>query len=422
MNIWILQTGEPLHIDTGNPRPMRAMNLANALISAGHNVVLWSSAFYHQEKRHRCHVAKTIHVSPQLEIRLIPSPGYQRNIGLGRLWDHAILAINLKKQLQQEKTQPDVAFIGYPPIEAAAVMTRWLTLRGIPSLLDVKDQWPSIFVEALPRSLQPIGRIAFAPYFYLAKRAMRDATGISAMADGFLQWAITFAKKSCTAMDKVIPLTTASDQISDIEIEAARQWWDDQGIVKNGKPRIIFVGSHSQAFDFKTVVEAAKTLAIANNNCEFVICGTGEYFVTNKEITKEITNIFFPGWISRTQLIALTERSIASIAPYNNTKDFIMSIPNKIIDSLSLGLPIITPLRGEVANLISEYDIGLQYTQNSSTSLVECIEKIINNSALQQEMANNALKLYQEVFSYDIVYGSLVKHLEMLSHQKRNNA
>ena len=104
MNIWILQTGEPLHIDQGNPRPMRAMNLANTLIADGHHVVLWSSAFYHQEKRHRCRAAETIHVFPQLEIRLISSPGYQRNIGLGRLWDHAILAINLQKQLQQEKT------------------------------------------------------------------------------------------------------------------------------------------------------------------------------------------------------------------------------------------------------------------------------------------------------------------------------
>ena len=38
MNIWILQTGEPLHIDEGKPRAMRAMNLSNKLVEAGHNV------------------------------------------------------------------------------------------------------------------------------------------------------------------------------------------------------------------------------------------------------------------------------------------------------------------------------------------------------------------------------------------------
>lgn len=38
--IWIFQTGEPLHIDGGSARPMRAMNLSNALVQAGHRVVL----------------------------------------------------------------------------------------------------------------------------------------------------------------------------------------------------------------------------------------------------------------------------------------------------------------------------------------------------------------------------------------------
>ena len=50
MLVWILQTGEPLHIDGGAPRPMRAMNLSNKLVKAGHTVVLWSSAFDHQKK------------------------------------------------------------------------------------------------------------------------------------------------------------------------------------------------------------------------------------------------------------------------------------------------------------------------------------------------------------------------------------
>ena len=50
MNIWIFQSGEPLHSDNDNSRPMRAMNLANTLVIKGHNVVIWSSAFYHQKK------------------------------------------------------------------------------------------------------------------------------------------------------------------------------------------------------------------------------------------------------------------------------------------------------------------------------------------------------------------------------------
>ena len=42
-----------MHIDGGKPRAMRCMNLANELSKRGHQVVIWSSDFYHQEKRHR---------------------------------------------------------------------------------------------------------------------------------------------------------------------------------------------------------------------------------------------------------------------------------------------------------------------------------------------------------------------------------
>src|SRR6478672_6049610 len=91
LTIWILQTGEPLHVDPGDPRPMRAMNLANALVDAGHHVVVWSSAFSHTDRRHRSPGVERTVISENLEYRLIPSPGYARNVGLGRLWDHAML-------------------------------------------------------------------------------------------------------------------------------------------------------------------------------------------------------------------------------------------------------------------------------------------------------------------------------------------
>ena len=102
MLVWLLQTGEPLHIDSGNPRPMRAMNLSNKLVEAGHKVVLWTSAFSHQGKFHRFKQFKVIKLSENLEIRLIPSCGYQRHIGLSRLFDHAQLGWNLRHYLKDK--------------------------------------------------------------------------------------------------------------------------------------------------------------------------------------------------------------------------------------------------------------------------------------------------------------------------------
>ena len=166
MLVWILQTGEPLHIDNDNSRPMRAMNLSDKLVGSGHSVILWSSAFNHRIKKHRSKKYETHKVNDNLEIRLIPSCGYKKNISLARLLDHFQMAWNLKTLLKKEKILPDVAFIGYPPIETAFVMSGWLKKRKVPILLDIKDLWPSIFINVLPKKIKLIAKMFFYPYFY----------------------------------------------------------------------------------------------------------------------------------------------------------------------------------------------------------------------------------------------------------------
>jgi glycosyltransferase involved in cell wall biosynthesis len=418
LTIWLLQTGEPLHIDAGNPRPMRAMNLANALVASGHKVVLWSSSFYHQEKRHRVQGSDHITVSHGLEIRLLSSPGYRRNIGPGRLWDHALLARNLAKELSKETVAPDVAFIGYPPIETAAVMTRWLAIRGIPCMVDVKDQWPTIFIDALPAPLRPLGRIALTPYFYLGRRAMREATALSAMAGSFLQWAVNFAGRKVSQLDLVVPLTTPTGQVSATELEEAGFWWDQQGIKADGTQRIVFVGSHSPAFDIDPVCEAVIAMERSGSNCQFVFCGDGTDSTAWRAKMAGLSNVFFPGWIERDKIEALAIRSSAALAPYHNSKDFVMSIPNKVIDSLALGLPVLSPLRGEVGSLISESKIGMSYGSSAGKSLLQCIQDLATEPGLRDRLSLNALHLFQTRFSFDTVYSGLVKHLEMLAGRR----
>lgn len=416
--VWVFQTGEPLHIDGVSARPMRAMNLSNVLVEAGHQVVLWSAAFYHQEKRHRSTIEQQIHVSEKLDIRLIPSRGYQRHIGIGRLIDHAQLALNLKRALLHAGSLPDVVFIGYPPIEAAAVLTRWLGQRGVPSLLDVKDQWPSLFLEAMPPSLRGLGRAALSPYFYLASRAMRDATGLSAMANGFLQWALGVAQRERNQFDGVFPLTSPMGTVSAAQLQEARQWWDAKGIQNNGKARVCYVGTHMRVLDFKPVQEAAIAAINAGLPYEFIICGDGGSSTELRAMMSNLPNVLFPGWIDRPKIEALAERCQGALAPYLNIENFTQNVPNKIIDALSLGLPILTPLQGEVAKLISDHDVGMRYGTDTGKTLYDCILAITRSPTLQKAMSEKASSLYARQFAFEGVYSGLVKHLEALASSR----
>jgi glycosyltransferase involved in cell wall biosynthesis len=416
LNIWVLQTGEPLHSDSGNPRPMRAMNLVDALNSAGHKVVVWSSSFYHQEKRHRSRAYQKIVCSDKLEIRLIMSPGYDRNIGFGRLFDHWVLGWNLNRLLQSETQRPDVAFVGYPPIECAAVMLRWLTRRSIPSIVDVKDQWPSMFLEAMPLIARPFGRLALAPYFSLGRRALRDATGFASMSKGYLNWMATFAGRALDKSDIVVPLTTPEVSISRQELAAAVAWWRQKGVLLENRRRVCFAGTFNSVFNFRDIRDAAAAMNNAGIECQFVMCGSGSCEYEVREMMRGLDNVVFPGWIDQPQLLALARGCIASLMPYKNIESFTPSIPNKVIDALANGLPIVTSLTGEVQTMIEAEEVGFLYNGAQGRDCCSAIMTLLSDADLQAAMAARARSLYEQRFAFDKVYGALVSHLELLAH------
>jgi len=129
---------------------------------------------------------------------------------------------------------------------------------------------------------------------------------------------------------------------------------------------------------------------------------------------KGLPNVVFPGWIDRLQMESLSNMSIASLAPYKNIDNFTLNIPNKVVDSFSLGSPILSPLKGEVATLIENNAVG--FTYDSDRLLSDCIQSLLDDNELQKQMSINAKKLYRREFEFNKVYDSLVFHLEKLAN------
>ena len=299
MRIWIFQTGEPLHIDNLSYRPMRAMNLANFLVQRGHEVTIWSSAFFHQEKQHRSLAYQAIKVHDSLEIKLIPSSGYKKNIGLARIVDHIRLAINLRKLLANEHlTAPDAAFVGYPPIETAYVMTCWLKKKSIPYIVDVKDQWPSIFVERCPKPLRVLARTFFFLHFLMGKAVLRNANVVSSISSSFLNWCYEFSGRPVSKDGLVVPLTVKNDTYPRRMRKNRKNALMSKGVnLNDGQPKFCFVGSLSAAFDFGPIFEAAEQFESKEIEVQFLICGDGDEANKLKKRAAHLRNVVFLGWV-----------------------------------------------------------------------------------------------------------------------------
>ena len=410
MKIWILQTGEPLHIDKSGLRPMRAMNLSNALIEKGHDVVLWSSDFDHFSKKHRFGRVKEIEYSPSLKIKLVPSWGYNSHISIARLLDHMVLAYNLNKELKTQNV-PEVAFIGYPPIETAWVLARWLKKNNVPFLVDIKDAWPDIFIAAMPRPLKNLTRVIFAPQFMMMKKVLNWSTGISAPSQRYLSWCLSRSGRQQKKQDRVTPITAPNTIFNKVELQKAEVFLDGLNIKNDGTFRVCFIGTLNSNYDFKPVIEAALRLPI-----QFVIAGEGPIYRNLIEVCEEIKNIKLVGWVDSVTSNRIYARSNLAIAPYKDTFDFQLNITNKFYDAMLHGKPMISSLTGATSDLLKSHHIGINYNRSDELDLTRVLSNLLKDLDLVSNLSENAINTYTNIFSSKIVYTELVHDLEKLSN------
>ena len=419
MYVWIFQTGEPLHIDKDGLRPMRAMCLANKLIKDGHKVLIISSDFYHQKKIKRTSRFANFQINKNLRIDLIPSIGYKKNIGFLRIVDHIILGINLKQYLSKKDIElPDVVFIGYPPIETSFFLISWLKKNKIKCILDVKDDWPQTFITPFSEIFRPIIKVFLLPYIYMAKSCMQRADAITSISLPLLRWVQIFSdrkEKNYNAFqnDFVAPLVREP-----IKIIKNNEKKDLKKIFNFKKDNyLIFVGSITSSFDFPLIYEAAKIIYKKDQNLKILIAGNGDKFNEIKILFKLSPNVILLNFVDKFTAANLIKESIGTIAPYYKFTHYERSIPNKFIESIEYGKPIITTLSGEVGNIIKNYQLGFSNCNNANDFAYASLQLYFDKK-LKNQYSINCLKLFKKKYSYDIVFEKFIRSLNSLIKSK----
>jgi glycosyltransferase involved in cell wall biosynthesis len=120
----------------------------------------------------------------------------------------------------------------------------------------------------------------------------------------------------------------------------------------------------------------------------------------------------FPGWINGPRIHVLATLAQAGLLPYPSDPDFQLSIPNKAIEYLALGLPIITSLRGPVSDLIASGACGRTFEETSPADLARLIVELYNNPCELGSLSANAAKTFEAQFNADVVYGQYADFIE----------
>jgi glycosyltransferase involved in cell wall biosynthesis len=421
MNIWLITIGEPLPgIDGTKDRLLRTGYLSKFMADKGNNVTWWTSTFNHYNKRHFYNSDTTLQITKRLQIKLLHGCGYRKNLSLSRLLDHKQIAYKFLKTVKRYPS-PDIILCSLPIIELSLVSVNYGIAQNIPVVLDLRDMWPDIFIDHIPKMMRPLARIIAEPIFRDARKALARATAITGISNGFVDWGIKRGRRTRTYKDKAFPIgyTTAIPNRKDV-IEA-ESYWDKKGVIDNDKTFIVcFIGTIGHQFDLTTIIIAARKLKKSGKHFSFVICGMGDAIERYKRIAKYDTTVSFPGWMNFAQIYVLMLRSAVAIDPLPNRYDFLVTINNKAFEYMSAGLPIVScPDKGVLYDLLKERDCGMSYSYGDANGLSECLAELYDDRQRLKKMSGNSKRLFKEKFAAERVYKDMAQYLCDIANEKR---
>jgi glycosyltransferase involved in cell wall biosynthesis len=410
MKVWLVQQGEPTPVDQGF-RLMRTAIFANYLAKSGHDVTWWNSTFFHQRRMQRFDKDTSICVSSNYDLRFIHSPGYKKSVGLQRLRDHRVLARRTYEAMEASE-QPDAVVCSYPPIQMGNVSTQYGRKHSIPVVVDVRDLWPDVFLDSIPKWTRFLAKLPLRHYFKMSRSVMDRADAVIGNSPDFVKWAQARGSRVQTDQDRFFPFGYPDPKFSESEETASLEFWKHQGIFPGqGAPILCFFGTLGYQFEFNELLASAQEL-LNTHDARFVLCGDGPRKAEMMKSVQDEPRILFPGWVDAGQIWTLMKMSQIGLAPYNRVENFQKNIANKPIEYLAGGLPVAYSISsGYLADLLQKHNCGVVYGLGSPP-LSQRLRELLDDRSRLQVMSHNARHLYETMFRADLVYGSMVEFLE----------
>jgi glycosyltransferase involved in cell wall biosynthesis len=409
MRAWIIQVGEPLPGDQG-ARQMRSGILAERLAKRGHEVVWWASTFDHLRKRQRANRDVTVSVSSNLRVELLHSPGYQRNVSLARVLDHQLSARRFRQRADDEPA-PDVILASLPTLDHAAVGVKYALSRRIPVVVDIRDLWPDILLDQVPKFLRGPARAALHPYYRAARTICEGATALTAVSESYLQWGLGFAGRGRKAADRVYPLGYASG-VADEALQ--RSLVQKLGL---GERELValFVGTFGVTYDLSTVIEAARLLQGGQGTrteaspIKIVLVGDGEQRSRWEVQARGLGNVVFAGWQSADAIGALLGQAEIGLLAYAANAP--QSMPNKLFEYMSGGLVLVSSLPGEASRFIEAEGLGYTYAPGDSQQLATILDDLARARTRLTEVRSRSRAVYLEKYDSSRIYEDMADYL-----------
>lgn len=407
MKIWLLQVGEPLPTDQPPPRMLRTGQLATYCADQNDRVVWWTSAFSHQTKELRSRGSYRIateHSNYQIEI--VKALGYRGHASLRRLMDEILVAFRILKH-SRKYDSPDIIVVSLPTLSAVFAARAMARKHSAKLVVDIRDLWPDILVNKLEGGIKVrLGRLLVWVLRKYLRRVLKGADSLIGTSPMFVNWGQNLAGRNPTNHDAHFPISVERQSLNhpSFRIQALVEPLQD-------KPIAIFAGTLVPQFDFSTVEVAARR----NPQLNILVCGDGP--LREKLLEDSPGNMHITGWLGQEDLQWVLSRASVGLAPYKSTKDFELNFPNKFVEYLASGLPIISSIqKGPAYEMIASNQIGSSIPLTDQDAWAAALKFWCEISDDETTSLQARCQfLYKQNFDSGVINSAMRNHLRMVN-------
>jgi glycosyltransferase involved in cell wall biosynthesis len=405
LNVWLVNPFDPLPGE--QLRAGRYAFFARILSEAGWKVTWWTSAFFHFTKTYRDPAAWEGSLPERVTVIPIRAPAYRQNVSTKRLINHFVWASRFFRVACEAKSAPDIVVASSPPLFGVNRAIRLARRRNAKVIVDVQDLWPEAFGLALPGSARSLGNVLLRPLEALADANYRQADGLTATCQTFLDRALSVS--STKEATRVIPLGVDLETYERAAHGGAGAWHK-----RDAEFWVAYVGTLGKTYDIETVLEVAHSLLRDEPGIRIFFAGGGPLLQASRDRARSwgLSNVTFTGILPldlMAQLLVHADVGLNAVAA-----GAVPTIPNKFFDYAAAGLPIINSVKGELGTIIQQNGIGASYEAGQVESLRQAILTFYKTPGLCAEMGARAHQLAKEHYDRRIAYRALPEMVQEL--------
>lgn len=401
LKIWQITIGEPIPQDGDTIRLHRAGQMSEWLAAQGHDVTFINSTFFHQKRQQRFDETTMLPVHEHLRVLCLFARPYQRSVSWSRFASHSDAARSMRSWLDTNPDKPDIIIASYPVEELCRVAADYGAKHNIPVIMDCRDFWPDIFVDILPGPLKFLARPVFAPLEKRAFKTLASADAISGHTASAMRWGIKKARRGQTDYDFHFPFSYPQTKSP-----TPTPPKEDSPI------RIVFLGTLSERSGLEKYILALGALAEdEKSRIALHIAGTGDHKQALELLAETCgAPVTFHGWLDQEEMRHQLDLADYGLLPYDRS-DFHISLPNKFIEYLSGGLPVLSCTIGEIEAFIKTHHCG-QFSLPDSDNISACLRRLIKDG--HQRDAASIHQIFQQHFTPDLVFSHVESCMQAL--------